>query len=106
MVASLVAASLALPSPRAHAFTGKTAERECDAAPAGDPSEPPPSAETPPADPARPTPTEPTTAAPMPVEAVTPESTAEALGRTPKRVKCLDESLVDEFGRTSARKGV
>lgn len=37
---------------------------------------------------------------------MTPDSTAEALGRTPKRVKCLDESLVDEFGRTSARKGV
>lgn len=35
-----------------------------------------------------------------------PESAAEALGRTPRRVKCLDESMVDEFGRTAVRKGV
>lgn len=33
-------------------------------------------------------------------------SLAESLGRTPRRVKCLDESLIDEFGRASARKGV
>ncbi len=35
-----------------------------------------------------------------------PDSTAEALGRQPARVKCLDESLIDEFGRARARKGV
>ena len=35
-----------------------------------------------------------------------PDSAAAALGRTPRRVKCLDESLIDEFGRASVRKGV
>lgn len=35
-----------------------------------------------------------------------PDSTAEALGRAPRRVKCLDESMIDEFGRTAVRKGV
>ncbi len=56
-------------------------------APAGANSDPPPMATTAPADAA-------------------PQSTAEALGRAPRRVKCLDESLVDEFGRVSVRKGV
>ncbi|MFO0636791.1 MAG: outer membrane beta-barrel domain-containing protein [Nannocystaceae bacterium] len=60
-----------------------------DAAPATD--------ATPSADP---TPSEPAEAA------APPGSAAEALGRTPRRVKCLDESLIDEFGRTSVRKGV
>lgn len=36
----------------------------------------------------------------------TPDSAAAALGRTPRRVKCLDESMIDEFGRTAVRKGV
>ncbi len=35
-----------------------------------------------------------------------PQSAAEALGRTPKRVKCLDETLIDESGRARIRKGV
>ncbi len=47
-----------------------------------------------------------TAAAPDPVDADVPDSAAEALGRTPRRVKCLDESMVDEFGRTAVRKGV
>ncbi len=44
-------------------------------------------------------------AAPDPADA-TPDSAAAALGRTPRRVKCLDESMIDEFGRTAVRKGV
>lgn len=44
-------------------------------------------------------------ATPGPADA-TPDSAAAALGRTPRRVKCLDESMIDEFGRTSVRKGV
>ncbi|HWB82164.1 MAG TPA: outer membrane beta-barrel domain-containing protein [Nannocystaceae bacterium] len=48
---------------------------------------------------------DPSGASPAPNPAA-PTSTAEALGRTPRRVKCLDESLVDEFGRVSVRKGV
>jgi outer membrane beta-barrel protein len=35
-----------------------------------------------------------------------PASAAEALGRQPQRVKCLDETLIDELGRARARKGV
>ncbi len=34
------------------------------------------------------------------------KSAAEAMGRTPARIKCLDASMVDEFGRARARKGV
>lgn len=51
-------------------------------------------------------------AAPAPSPAATqsadqaPGSAAEALGRQPSRVKCLDESMIDEFGRARARKGV
>lgn len=47
------------------------------------------------------------TAPPEPVAVPPPAATAaEALGRTPKRVKCLDESLIDESGRARRRKGV
>ncbi len=48
------------------------------------------------------------TATSTPPAAAPPDegSLAESLGRTPRRVKCLDESLIDEFGRASARKGV
>lgn len=49
---------------------------------------------------------EPVTGTGANVIAPAPGSTAEALGRAPRRVKCLDESLVDEFGRVSVRKGV
>jgi outer membrane beta-barrel protein len=35
-----------------------------------------------------------------------PDSAAAALGRQPSRIKCLDESLIDEFGRARSRKGV
>jgi outer membrane beta-barrel protein len=67
-------------------------------APEGEQAEP---AATQPAD----APTEPQTVVTPPVEPA-PSSAAAALGRQPKRVKCLDESLVDEFGRAQVRKGV
>jgi outer membrane beta-barrel protein len=62
----------------------------------------------PPSDPAATPPVndDPSTAASPAPPPEGPGSTAEALGRTPRRVKCLDESLVDEFGRVSVRKGV
>jgi outer membrane beta-barrel protein len=89
----------------ARAAARKDATRDCDASEptAGDPgtTAPPDDATT-----TTDTASAPIVAPPTSVETPVPESTAEALGRTPKRVKCLDESLVDEFGRTSARKGV
>jgi len=94
----------------------RSAQRtECDAGPAAtEPTTPadasPPSDSSAPDPDATPAGSE-TTVQTAPDDASAPApvdegSTAEALGRMPKRVKCLDESLVDEFGRTSARKGV
>jgi outer membrane beta-barrel protein len=56
-------------------------------------------------------PIEPSSPASVPPEvsaaaAPPPATAAEALGRTPRRVKCLDESLIDEAGRARVRKGV
>lgn len=46
-------------------------------------------------------------AAPAGPEADPPPATAaESMGRTAVRVKCLDQTLVDEFGRARSRKGV
>jgi outer membrane beta-barrel protein len=82
---------------------------ECEApaetAPAG-PTEaaPVPVADEAPAlDPAPDTTLPPPRSEPAPVPEVT---AAEALGRMPKKVKCLDESLIDESGRARRRKGV
>jgi outer membrane beta-barrel protein len=78
----------------------------------------PPPTEAPPTTtaPAEPTPEVSAPENPPPTDAPTPpvvvdepplpETTAEALGRTPRQVKCLDESLIDETGRARARKGV
>jgi len=113
VAARVLAASLAVSWAEAEAAADarKSAERDCEAAEPSATPTPEPNA-TPTDDAGAPA-TEPSTpagetitAAPSGVEAPVPQSTAEALGRTPKRVKCLDESLVDEFGRTSARKGV
>jgi outer membrane beta-barrel protein len=67
-------------------------------------STPTPSEPQPPADPQPPT--DATADPSTPAADATPDSTAEALGRTARRVKCLDESMIDEFGRTAVRKGV
>jgi outer membrane beta-barrel protein len=82
---------------------------------ASDCESPPPATPTTDAPPVADPPATPTSDAPPPetipdatpaaVE-TTPDSTAEALGRTERRVKCLDESMIDEFGRTAVRKGV
>jgi outer membrane beta-barrel protein len=111
----VLAAALALSWPwgdaSAHARTN--AERDCEAAEPGQATPPDPDADAggdeaaPADDPSAPTGEPPPMREPQsPAEVAVPQSTAEALGRTPRRVKCLDESLVDEFGRTSARKGV
>jgi hypothetical protein len=47
-----------------------------------------------------------TAASPAATDPAIPQTAAEALGRTPRRVKCLDESLIDESGRARVRKGV
>jgi outer membrane beta-barrel protein len=103
---------LSWPFADASAAARRRANEACDAAeptaapePAASPPTDPPADPADPGDPATATVEGPGTA-PAAIEAPVPQSTAEALGRTPKRVKCLDESLVDEFGRTSARKGV
>jgi outer membrane beta-barrel protein len=73
-------------------------------APGGDEAALPPAADPEgPPDPAAPS--VPPDSAPVPAPA--PEVTAaEALGRMPKKVKCLDESLIDESGRARRREGV
>ncbi len=109
VAARVVAASLGVAALHrdAHAAGRKDASEECDAAePTAVAPEPGTSAPQAGATTTTEAPSDPIVAAPTSVETPVPESTAEALGRTPKRVKCLDESLVDEFGRTSARKGV
>jgi outer membrane beta-barrel protein len=67
------------------------------------PTPPPDAASGPDAAPEAPPAAEP---AAEPAPAPPPSSTAQALGRQSARIKCLDESLVDEFGRARARKGV
>ena len=106
--AIVVAAVLGLTS---FAFEARAAARTPDDdCTASSDAEPPPSDDDlPPPPPADATTTATTDAAASSSTAAgpqTPGSAAEALGRTPKRVKCLDETLVDEFGRARARKGV
>lgn len=62
-----------------------------------------------PADAAGPTEPQPPSAPASSADPVPPQDTpsaAESLGRTEARVKCLDQTLVDEFGRARARRGV
>lgn len=81
-----------------------------DPRPSGDPTptpDAPPAGDPPPVgDPTAPVPDSTTNPAPLAGTDGAPSSAAEALGRAPRRVKCLDESMVDEFGRTAVRKGV
>ena len=111
-------------SPRVASASDVEAADDCAPAPA-EPDDPPAAAATtPPADGTSTTPSEalPPRDDSMPAAApegtsaeipgsdasqiTAPQSAAEALGRTPKRVKCLDETLIDESGRARIRKGV
>ena len=89
--------------------------REDCEAPAESPAEPP--ADSPsaaegspvpaPSAPAAPASADDPAAPPVDVKVPAPEVTAaESLGRMPRKVKCLDESLIDESGRARRRKGV
>lgn len=88
-------------------------DRDCepaddDPAPVPSSAEPSPEPTAPPSDPApeQPGDAEPSPASPSGPAATPPSTAAEAMGRKPLRVKCLDQSLVDEFGRARVRKGV
>jgi outer membrane beta-barrel protein len=84
---------------------GEVAAAPADAPAVAPPSQGPPSDAAGPSDPAAAPATPAAAVAPAGNDGA-PSSAAEALGRTPRRVKCLDESMVDQFGRTAVRKGV